>query len=199
MHFRGAIQLVLQGQWAFGASAAVVVWVLMSLLSWCGPLPGKLPAARARETGVGSLARIRSLAKAMFRTFRGLTFRGGYVLLATVAIALPGLLFAGNSHPRRVVDTDPFSAELVHVPFLAFSVLLMALGWRRFNKPLADQRKQTHVYAALFAGLPPVAFLVLWDLRWIESLTTAFWLSTGSLAGMLLLVTARMGSPGDSH
>ncbi len=185
--FRGAVVLVLRGQWVFGAAATLIAWVFMSFFTWRSPPCRSLPFAKSQAKDDTLFMKLRLYARGAARTIACL--RGLYVLKLLAALVLPCVFFFVYLHP------DPAGGLMILVtPVLALSVLPIVIGWKRFKKSGERVDRRPHFSTALQAGFIAVAMLVLWDVGWVESLNTAFLVALCSVISLVLWRAGRIGS-----
>ncbi len=189
VNFYGALELVAAGQWVFGVVVTLVLWMLMSLLSWCNAVSGGIPLARVvgQQNEHHSPSVILHIVRA-WNAFKRLRFFGNM----KIGVVFPILLLALNLRVYRLVGVL-LPHFLWVTPFAILSLLSIQLAWKRFLKAHPGYVGRTHLLPAVGVGTISVLFFVLWDMAWIQSSTTSFVLSLVLMLGTLLWHAARVG------
>ncbi len=188
VEFDDAMELVALGQWLFGFSVTLVAWMFMSLLTWCNMPSSMVPSARVmHQKNLSFRPSLRRNVKGAWGALRRLRFFNRMI----IGVIAPLGLLALN------LQTYPLTFPpvwILAIPFLLLSLASNKLAWRRFLKENPEYQSRTHFLLALVVGVISTSFLVLWDMAWIESSTTAFVLSLVLMTALILWHAAKVGT-----
>lgn len=186
----GSIDLLLRGQWVFGAAAALIAWCLISILAWSTPRV-TVPVASSRQPRKLS-SRLGDFAVGPIRLFRSATLRGRSLLFGLAGLLVPLLLFILFIKPPDLSGDAAIFAALPALPLFALSILLIAIGWRGDRSPEEGKPRTHHFLASLPAGLAAAGMLVLWDTGWLQSLSSALGLAVAAVFVVVWIGAARI-------